>query len=113
MKYLLCLSLMTALLPGGFALAEFIDSDDFAGTDHEVVIDNNILDAISYEEPSFSRRANERDIARIEPEIENGDLTSWQGQLVVLKEIPYNYPQLTRHTLELRVLNEIESGEQQ
>ena len=94
------------------AQAEFIDSDDLIGTAEDVIIDNSYVDTVRHEEPSFADRKVEREIANLHTNKTSSEF-EWQGQLVVLKEIPYSYPQLSRRTLQLRALNEFEEEEAQ
>lgn len=75
-----------------------------------VVIETQYTDKVVLEEPDFGSRRIERDLAQMKVDTQPND-DEWQGQLVVLKEIPYSYPFLSRHTLQLRVINEIEAEE--
>lgn len=77
-----------------------------------VVLENQWTNEVTLEDPVFSARASERTLAAFAEEVDDsyqdGDLS---GQLSVQKEIPYTYPSLTRRTLQLRTLAEIEEKE--
>ena len=104
--------ILTLFLAGPVLASDFLDNSSLNGTGQEVVIDSTILDNVSHEEPVFSKRGRERDVARTDAAVEPG-VYDWQGELVVLSEIPYSYPQLSRGTLEARVLNKIKEQESQ
>lgn len=72
-----------------------------------VVIDSTYVQSVQWEEPSFPSRRAERDLAQMPAEAPEGE---WQGQLAVLKEIPYSYPQLNDRILQLRILGEMEGN---
>ncbi len=73
----------------------------------EVIIDPAIVEAVAWETPQFPPRKSEIDLTRhiATHESQEGE---WQGQLSVLKEIPYSYPQLSDRILQLRTLSELE-----
>ena len=77
--------------------------------DHdEVVIENQWTDNVNWEEPSFSPPKPQRDIAYLK-EIDASSIdTDWQGDLEVLKEIPYSYPDLSRLTIQMRTLKDFQ-----
>lgn len=103
MKHLLILSFLF-VSPSVFAEGEFqgVSTDE-----NETVIDSSYYTGLQKEEPVFASMPSARDIASFVPETSSQDL-GWQGQLTVLKEIPYSYPAISHHTMQLRVLNEIE-----
>jgi hypothetical protein len=91
--------------------ADFINSDAFNGTANEVIIDNLVVDKVTFEEPVFMDRRIERDIAQMSPDMPQSS-TDNLGQLTVLKEIPFTYPIISQSLLEARVLIDIENTEQ-
>lgn len=112
MKKFLFVFLGPILFSVNVSYAEFIAGSDMSGTDEDVIIDSRFADDLPREEPSFSNRKVERDVARFQVQSGTQEFESL-GQLSVLKEIPYSYPQLSRRTLQMRVLNEIEAEETQ
>ena len=78
----------------------------------ETAIEQQWFVNLDLEEPVFSSRKFERDLAAYSYDKKPQGL-GWQGQLAVVKEIPYSYPWLTHSTLQLRTLNEIEKEESQ
>lgn len=73
----------------------------------ESVIEIEYLEDISWEEPAFGSRIPQRDIAEFKEAAEAVEF-EWQGQLAVLKEIPYSYPELTRSQLQREVLGKVD-----
>lgn len=71
-----------------------------------VVLDEMWLPQLGDVEPLFGRQKAERDVASLKKE--NVKFAEWSGQLSVLKEIPYSYPQMTRRSLAAKVLAEME-----
>ncbi len=102
-----------------FTMILFVFTGAFAevGADREVssssdhaVIEDQYFAGLSLEEPVFPTRKYERNVARLHGDDSSPD-SEWQGQLSVVKEIPYSYPWLSHSTMSLRALNEIEERE--
>ena len=99
-----------------FATPAFADLNEGLGDassfqQETTVIDPSFISMDGWMEPIFSKSGQTRDIASLN-EVSEADVGQpIQGQLEMQKEIPYSYPWMSRHTLELRVLNEIEAEE--
>ncbi len=108
MTYLKSLFLFTFLCP--LFLYADLNNNIMNLNKEEVIIDPAYMDAVSWDAPSFPSRKPESDITRQLATNQSQD-TDWQGgQLAVLKEIPYSYPQLSDRILQLRTLSEIEGS---
>lgn len=76
----------------------------------EVVIEQNWLVEVNYEEPVFSDSPGERSLAEATAGSGDSDF-KWQGQLKVLDEIPYSYPSISRSHVRDKALAELEEEE--
>lgn len=92
------------------ALADIISTPINENRD-ESVIDMQFVDNVNWEEPVFAGRTEQRDIAEFKEVMEPTEV-EWQGQLAVLKEIPYSYPELTRNQLNRQVLGKVDKEEE-
>ena len=103
----LCLILLSHLSLADLVNPELVQEDN-------VVIDLTYAQDISWEEPMFASPKSERDLASKNQE-DNSDRTDhvgdfqMQGQLSVLKEIPYSYPTTSFHYLQQLTLKEMEA----
>ena len=102
-------SILVILLNIQSAQADLVSSDILNSPSDEAIIANEYFAQINLEDPVFSSRKFERDVAKITAQPSSQELE--QGQLVVVKEIPYSYAWLSRRTLQLRTLNELEEKE--
>ncbi len=91
------------------AQAEFVGAE-ITSDDNEAVIEPIFFNDLTLEDPVFSSRKSERDIASKE-NIESLTQREVQGQLRVVKEIPYSFQWVSHQTMQLRVLAEIEEEE--
>ncbi len=103
------LCLIAAVVFSQSASAEFVGTD-LMSDDNEVVIEPEIVDNVALEEPIFSSRKSERNIAAADVETTPSN-REFQGQLRVVKEIPYSYAWVSHQTMQMRVLAEIEAEE--
>ena len=104
-KFLFVLSFLSFL-----PLAQANDLASPFVVDDPVVLDETLLPEMGDVEPFFGRRLAERDIASKKNEVPS-EASEWQGQLSVLKEIPYSYPYMNSRSLANKVLSEIEESE--
>ncbi len=103
------LCLIVAVVFSQSAVAEFVGTE-LMSDENEAVIESEIVDNVTLEEPIFSSRKSERNIAAADVESTTPSV-EFQGRLRVVKEIPYSYAWVSHHTMRLRVLAEIEAEE--
>lgn len=105
------LGIMICLLfsMNGFAQVDFMQQRGLSSDADEVVLDDSYWADVSFEEPLFSGAKGERDVATLFDGSSRSE--EWQGQLSVVKEVPYSYPWLSHGTMALRVLNAMEAEE--
>ncbi len=107
---LLAFSILISFSVNSWAQGEILGEQPLSLDSDDVVISAEAFQNLQLEDPVFPSRKFERDVATLNEEVKHQDV-EWQGQLAVVKEIPYSYPWLTHTTLQLRTLNEIEAEE--
>lgn len=107
MKYGLILSMMLFSFQtlADMAPEILIQSEDM------VVIEEAFTADLTLEDPVFSSRKSEREVAALIREDVSFQERDLSGELSVQKEIPYSYPSITRHRIEGQVLAELEEKE--
>ncbi len=73
------------------------------GESDQCVIDLLYSENVSWEEASFSSQRRQRDIAGFVKQDKVTVGFQWQGDLVVLDEIPYSYPRVSRSALQKKI----------
>ena len=119
MRNLVCFLIL--ILSSNVAKGEFVVKDSALTEEgEEVVIDLSFLADVQFEDPHFSPPKEEREIASAGEEVKSsfwGSRSSnmeWQGgQIQILKDIPYSYPQLSRNAIEAQVLDELKKEQKQ
>jgi len=113
----LILMISTTIAKGEFVVKESALTEE----GEEIVIDLSFLAGIEFEDPHFSPPKLEREIASPSGEEEKSSFgvgknsnVEWQGgQIHILKDIPYSYPQLSRSSIEAQVLEELKKEQNQ
>ncbi len=90
--------------------AEFVGAG-LVSDENEAVIEDQFYQDLSLEEPLFSSQKPERGLAGLREDDVAPAPQEWQGQLSVVKEIPYSYAWVSHATMRLRALAEIEEEE--
>lgn len=96
------------LLITPFASADLVEDMARSIASDDVVINDEILSEISWNDPIFSRQGEQRNVASLTDEA-NDTEGEFIGELSVQREIPFTYPTVTRRWLEQKTLNEIEA----
>ncbi len=78
--------------------------------ENETVIEERWLKSNDLEEPHFPERKSERTVSSLYDE-QSTETLEWTGHLSVVKEIPFSDPDLSRATVQLRALAELEASE--
>ncbi len=119
MKNTLCFLIL--IISMNVAKAEFVVKESALPEEgEEVVIDLSYLAGIQFEDPHFSPPQPEREIASAGDDEKStfwgsqNNTIEWQGgQIQILKDIPYSYPQLSRNTIEAQVLDELKKEQKE
>lgn len=120
MKNIICfliLMISTTVAKGEFVVKESALTEE----GEEVIIDLSFLAGIQFEDPHFSSPQPEREIAGLDGDEEKSSFweshsnsIEWQGgQIQILKDIPYSYPQLSRYSIEAQVLDELKKEQKE
>lgn len=77
----------------------------------EAIISESFTDKSDWDEPVFSTRGPQRDLASLRNLEASKSDVDWMGELEVQAELPFTYPVYTDTYLEMKTLNEIEAQE--